>query len=68
VTIVCDSGTMADCLSTAMFILGEEAALEYRSTYGGFDMILVTKDDRVIVAGDLQFEESADRYTYEYIN
>lgn len=67
VTIICDSGTMADCLSTAMFILGEEDALNYRSTYGGFDMILVTDDDRVIVAGDLEFEESADRYTYEYV-
>ena len=67
VTILCDSGTMADCLSTAMFILGEEQALEYRSTYGGFDMILVTEDDRVIVAGDVEFEESADRYTYEYV-
>ena len=67
VTILCDSGTMADCLSTAMFILGEEDALEYRSTYGGFDMILVTEDNRVIVAGDVEFEESADGYTYEYV-
>ena len=67
VTIVCDSGTMADCLSTAMFILGEQQALEYRAQYGGFDMILVTEDDRVIVAGDLTFEESADRYVYEYV-
>lgn len=67
VTIICDSGTMADCLSTSLFILGEAAAIEYRSTYGGFDMILVTEDDRVIVVGDVEFEESADRYTYEYV-
>lgn len=67
VTILCDSGTMADCLSTAMFILGEEAAIEYRSTYGGFDMILVTDDDRVVVVGDVEFEEAAEGYTYEYI-
>ena len=66
VTILCDSGTMADCLSTAMFIMGEEAALAYRSTYGGFDMILVTDDHRVIVAGDLQFEEAAEGYIYQY--
>lgn len=67
VTILCDSGTMADCLSTAMFILGEEAAIAYRSTYGGFDMILVTEDDRVVVVGDLEFEETAEGYTYEYV-
>lgn len=66
VTIICDSGTMADCLSTAMFILGEEAAIEYSRTYDA-DMILVTEDDRVIVVGDIAFEEAADRYTYEYV-
>lgn len=67
VTIICDSGTMADSLSTAMFILGESDALEYRSTYGGFDMILVTEDDRVIVAGNVEFEEATNRYTYKYV-
>lgn len=67
VTILCDSGTMADCLSTSMFILGEEQAISYRSTYGGFDMILVTADDRVIVVGDVAFEPTAEGYTYEYI-
>lgn len=67
VTIICDSGTMADCLSTSLFILGEEAAIDYRNTYGGFDMILVTEDDRVIVVGDVEFEASAEGYTYEYV-
>lgn len=68
VTILCDSGTMADCLSTAMFIMGQEKALEYRSTYGDFDMILVTADRHVIVAGDLELETVADGYTFEYID
>lgn len=67
VTIICDSGTMADCLSTALFILGEDAAIQYHSTYGGFSMVLVTEDNRVVVVGDLTFEETADTYTYEYI-
>lgn len=67
VTIVCESGTMADALSTAMFILGEEAAIDYQRTYGGFDMILVTEDNRVIVVGNVEFEETTENYTYEYI-
>ena len=67
VTILCESGTMADALSTSMFILGEEAAIDYRSTYGGFDMILVTADDRVVVCGDVEFEETAEGYIYEYV-
>jgi len=67
VTIICKSGTMADCLSTAMFIAGEEKALEYCKMYGPIGMILVTDDNRVIVAGNVDFEESADGYTYEYV-
>lgn len=53
VTVVCDDGTLADCLSTAMFVLGEDAAIKYRQKYGGFDMILVTDDDRVICTSGL---------------
>ena len=30
-------------------------------------MILVTEDNRVIVVGDIEFEESAEGYTYEYV-
>ncbi len=67
VTILCESGTMADALSTAMFILGEDAAIDYHRTYGGFDMILVTEDNRVVVVGDVDFEETTESYIYEYI-
>lgn len=48
VTIVCDDGTLADCLSTAMFILGQSAALKYWRDNGGFDMIMITKDNEVL--------------------
>ena len=57
---------MADCLSTSLFILGEEAAIEYHNNYDA-NLILVTEDDRVIVVGDIEFEESAEGYTYEYV-
>ncbi len=48
VTIICEDGTMADALSTAMFVLGETKALNYWRQYGGFEMILVTADDRIV--------------------
>lgn len=48
VTIVCEDGTLADCLSTAMFILGQSAALQYWRDNGGFDMIMITKDNEVL--------------------
>ena len=59
---------MADCLSTAMFVLGESKALNYWRTYGGFDMILVTGDDRVVCTKGLieEFTLSNDGYTLRF--
>lgn len=53
VTVICPDGTLADCLSTAMFILGEDAALKYWRDNGGFDMIMITDDNRVVCTSGL---------------
>ena len=53
VTIVCDNGTLADCLSTAMFVLGENGAMKYWRNNGGFEMIMITTDDEVICTSGL---------------
>lgn len=68
VTIICEDGTMADCLSTAMFVLGESRALNYWRTYGGFEMIMVTKDDRIICTSGLieQFTQTNSNYKVSY--
>lgn len=54
VTIVCTSGVTADCLSTAMFVLGKDAALQYWRTYGGFEMLMVTEDGNIICTSGLE--------------
>ena len=62
------TGTMCDALSTALFVMGEEKALEFwRSGAYDFDMVLVTADDRVVVTDGIAdslttFEESGYRY------
>ena len=68
VTVICEDGTMADCLSTAMFILGESKALNYWRTYGGFEMILVNKDNQITCTKGLMedFTLSNDSYTLKY--
>ncbi len=68
VTVLCEDGTLADCLSTAMFILGETAALNYWRNYGGFEMILVTKDNQIICTKGLieEFTLANDSYTLKY--
>ena len=68
VTIICEDGTLADCLSTALFIMGESKALNYWRTYGGFEMILVNKDNQITCTKGLmeQFTLANDSYTLRY--
>ena len=73
VTIICSDGTMADCLSTAMFVLGEVKSLNYWRSYGktdggGFDMVLITKDNRIICTKGLieDFTLVNEGYTLSY--
>ncbi len=68
VTIICEDGTLADCLSTAMFVLGENKALNYWRTYGGFEMILVTTGNQIICTKGLieKFNLTNDSYTLKF--
>lgn len=77
VTVVADclaegNGTMCDALSTALFVLGEEKALElWRSGIYDFDLVLVTEDDRVVVTDGIAegfVEAEGSGYTYETVS
>jgi len=77
VTVVADcetpgNGAMCDALSTALFVMGEEAALEFRRNSGyEFDLVLVTADDRVVVTEGIaaNFSETeGSGYTYETVS
>ena len=63
---------MCDALSTALFVMGEEEALEFwRSSGLEFDLVLVTEDDRVVVTGGLadRFAEAeGSGYMYETVS
>lgn len=69
-TVICNNGTLADALSTAVYVLGADKALEYYHTWGGFEMVLVTEDDRILVTNGLYdvFTLQSDGYTVEYIS
>ena len=48
--VICDDGLLGDALSTALFVMGEERAVEfYKKEIYDFEMILVTEDGRVAV-------------------
>lgn len=68
VTVICEDGTMADALSTALFVLGESRAINYWRSNGGFEMILVTDDDRIIATKGLidVFTQTVESYTLSF--
>ena len=69
VTIVTEDGTQADCLSTAMFVLGQSKALNYWRQYGGFDMVLINNDNEIICTKGLieKFTLTNNNYTLRYV-
>ncbi len=69
VTILCEDGTMADCLSTAMFVLGQTKALNYWRTVGDFEMIMVDSDSNIICTKGLieKFTLSNNNYNLKFV-
>ncbi len=54
VTIVASSGLYADGLSTAMFVLGKDAALDFWRQSGDFEMILILNEDSIAITAGLK--------------
>ena len=62
VTVITSDGTMADGLSTFLYIAGEEKACEYWHKYEtAFDMILVRDDGSILVTEGVSDNFSTDR-------
>lgn len=54
VTIVADSGTRGDGLSTALFVMGREGAAEYWRGHRDFDFVILTKNGGVVITEGLE--------------
>lgn len=69
VTVVSESGTAADALSTALYVLGADRAIALWRELGSFELVLVTEDGRVLVTEGLaeSFDSASEDYSYEYI-
>lgn len=68
VTIVSDDGMLADALSTSLFVMGEEKAMEFwRNSKEIFDMVLITEDERILVTEGLE-EKISVKGDYILIN
>ena len=71
VTVVTEKGTDADVLSTALYIMGPEQALDYWRQSGQFECILCKSDGTVLVTEGLAEKytagESDHGYTFEIV-
>lgn len=65
VTVIGDSGADADALSTALFVMGRDKAVEYYRKVGGFDFILLTDDGDLYLTSDIAGDFTlADGYDF----
>ena len=53
VTIVSENGLLCDALSTALFVLGTDKAIDYWRNSADFEMILITDDEKIIYSEGL---------------
>ena len=58
VTVVGKEGRLCDALSTSLFVMGEEKAVNYWRENGGFDMLLITDQNEIAVTPGI-----AERFT-----
>ena len=50
VTVIAGSGALGDALSTALFVMGAESAIEFWKANQGFEIILLSKDGTLYVS------------------
>ena len=66
VAVLCEDGTLADALSTALFVMGvEEAMALYESAVFPFEAVFVTEDEIILTEGLAEggrFEHTAKQY------
>ncbi len=67
VTVIGQNGTMADAYSTALYVMGEQAACDFwRQSGGDFDLVLITADGRVLYTPGLADHISQKGADYDF--
>lgn len=70
VTIISEEGRKCDALSTSLYVMGIDEAINYWENRKDFDFVFLTEDKRMIVSENIknQFEIQDDSWKLEVIN
>ena len=50
VTVICETGSFGDALSTALFVMGTEAAIDFWKSHEGFEVVFFADDGTLYVS------------------
>lgn len=62
VTVIADEGRLCDALSTSLYVMGVERAIDYWRQYQNFEMILITEDGEIYLTDGIADSFSLDSY------
>lgn len=61
-TVIADEGRLCDALSTSLYVMGKERAMEYWRQHQNFDMILITEDGEIYLTDGIDDHFTLDSY------
>lgn len=68
VTVIGDSGVKCDALSTSLYVMGTEKAVEYCNAHKDIDAIFVTEDMKIMITENIKNSiQMLNGYIYEVI-
>lgn len=61
VTIIAKDGKLCDALSTSLFVMGLDKAIDHWRQYKDFDMILITDDEKIFLTNGIKDKFSVEK-------
>lgn len=61
-TVIAEEGRLCDALSTSLYVMGAERAIEYWQQHPNFDMILITEDGEIYLTDGIADSFALDSY------
>ena len=61
-TVIADEGRLCDALSTSLYVMGTERAIEYWKQHQDFEMVLITEDGEIYLTDGVADSFNLDNY------